>query len=164
MKAHSNELILSQAASHLVDAYKACIAAYETVLPLELHIAPDAPESFEALQAEARNGCLRVTEAFSNTSIYGIAGNVTFRIFHDYGHILLGKKFTTQEEIELAQIQWGDLKQFLSKDWIKICEVVYFADTLEQSRFEAETGNFPANQKTFVMNFLNNYLEAWHVC
>lgn len=157
----SNALILRQAASHLVEAYRILIQEYESILPLALHVDSNAPETYEGLCANMRNGSLSVTEAFSETSIYGKSGNVTFRIFHDYGHLLYARKFTTSEEIDLAQLQWSDIKPCIPAEWLPLCHVVYFADTVEQSRFESLHGAFPSDQRAFVQSFLNQYLANW---
>jgi hypothetical protein len=158
----TDKLILSQAAAHLVDAYKLVIQEYESILPLDLRISVDAPSSYAGLKANARQGILSVTSAHSDTSIYGVAGNVTFRTFHDYGHLLYARQFIVDDEIFLAQTQWLDLKKYIPAEWVSVCHVVYFADTCEQSRFEAKTGAFPVDQKTFCLGFLVDFLGKWN--
>lgn len=157
MSIKQNAFILAQAASHLVTAYKASIAEYQTVLPLNLSIGHDAPDNFNALKSQAACGFLKVSTAHNDTSIYGASGNLTFRIFHDYGHLLYDAEFTTEQEVSLANTQWLDLKRYLPAEWVNVCHVVYFADTVEQSKYEAATGNFPEDQKVFVMGHLAAY-------
>lgn len=151
--------ILARAAAILVTAYKTQIAEYQQVMPLALGVAPDAPNTYSELRAEADAGKLRVSTEFNSTSIYGAAGNLTFRIMHDYGHLLYDALFTTEEEVSLAKTQWLDIKRHIPAEWLDICHVVYFADTVEQSRYESLHGRFPVDQKGFVLAFLTNHFE-----
>lgn len=154
-----SKFLLAAIAAKLVEAYKMQIAEYQSVYPLALSVADDAPSTYEALKAEAMEGKLRVSSEFSDTAIYGLSGNVTFRVMHDYGHILYDSKFTVEDECSLARTQWLDLKRYIEPEWRDICHVVYLADTVEQSLFEAETGDFPADQRAFVLVHLNNWLK-----
>ena len=159
MNRNRNHFILSAAAAYLVTAYKAVVANdYQKVLPLDLQVATDAPEDYATLRMLADNGILKVTTAHSDKSIYGRDGNVAFRIMHDYGHILYNKAFTLGDEISLAQMQWDDFKQYIPAEWQHVCKVVYMADTVEQSIHEYHTGEFPTDQRAFVLGFLNNQL------
>lgn len=153
--------ILSAAAAHLVQAYKKAISVYHSELPLELSVCRHAPSDYSTLYAEAKNqNILRVTDEFSETSIYGTSGNITFRIFHDYGHLMYRKQFTTEQEVELANIQWDDIAVHIPREWRKVCKVVYLADTVEQSLYESGCGEFPKDQKEFVLGFLIKHLEG----
>ena len=154
------KFLLAAVAEKLVAAYKAQIEEYQTwgAKPLELGISDNAPSTYEALCEEAKKGKLTVTTEFSNTAIYGIAGNVTFRVFHDFGHLIYNKEFTTRDEVELAKIQWQDIKLHIEPEWRELVNVVYTADTVEQSQYEAEHGKFPEDQKAFVLDRLDNYL------
>lgn len=151
-----NQIILAIAAQKLVEAYGKCIEEYRSVLQLvDIKIAADAPCTYEQLTMEYdRDRILRVTEAFSSTAIYGVAGNVTFRVFHDCGHLLYDAEFTTVQEVSLAKTQWLDVARYIEKGWQEICKVVYMADTVEQSLYEAKHGKFPEDQKGFVLGHL----------
>ena len=157
-----SKFLLAAIAEKLVAAYKAQIEEYQTLgaKPLELGISDNAPSTYEALCEEAKQGKLTVTTEFSNTAIYGIAGNVTFRVFHDFGHLIYNKEFTTNDEVELATMQWQDIKFRIEPEWQQICAVVYYADTVYQSRYEAEHGKFPDDQKAFVLAKLEAYLMS----
>lgn len=156
-----NRFILARAAHLLVLAYKECIAEYQQVLPLKLSIGSDAPDTFAKLKADAALGNLKVSTEHNATSIYGAAGNLTFRIFHDFGHLLYDAKFTTNDEVLLAQTQWQDLKRYIPADWMHVCHEVYALDTIEQSLLEARTGSFPVDQKAFVLAGLDRYFKNW---
>lgn len=152
-------VVLSSAASHLVTGYKHVIASFYAKRPLILGISKDSPDTYEALIANADAGVLSVSPEFSDYAIYGKSGNATFRIFHDYGHILYGMKFTLQDEIALADILWAELEKVIQPEMREVCRVVYMADTKEQSLFCDQTGDFPVDQKTFVKKFLVEWLE-----
>lgn len=158
---NTNKLILSAAAAHLVTAYHKAIMGYQARLPLSLGIATEAPNDYSMLQNDAAHGVLRVSPENSATSIYGHSGNMTFRVFHDYGHILYHMEFTVIEECALARRQWEDITAFIPNEWQAVCRTVYLADTVEQSLFENRTGDFPADQKAFVLGFLNKHLEQF---
>ncbi|WYW04351.1 hypothetical protein Kurepalu2_00004 [Pseudomonas phage vB_PpuP-Kurepalu-2] len=149
-----NRFILARAACLLVSAYIATIQEYREILPLNLRISKDAPDTFDKLKAGRDAGELVVSPEFSETAIYGGGGNISFRVFHDYGHLIYDKAFTTEQEVELARIQWADLKKHLPEGWHDICHTVYFADTVEQSLYEARTGQFPVDQKAFVLSHM----------
>jgi hypothetical protein len=155
-----SKFLLAAIAATLVDAYKRQIAEYQTVMPLALGVADDAPKSYKALKAEAAQGLLRVSSEFSQTAIYGLSGNVTFRVMHDYGHLLYDAEFTLEQECSLARTQWLDLRRWIEPEWREICSVVYFADTVEQSKHEDATGSFPEDQRAFVLGHLNAWLEG----
>lgn len=154
-----SKFLLSAVAAKLVAAYTQCINEYQQIMPLSLGISDNAPDNFEKLKEEARRGRLVVTTEFSNTAIYGLSGNVTFRTFHDYGHLLYNKDFTTSDEVLLAHMQWLDLVRYIEPEWQNICNVVYIADTVRQSEYEARNGCFPHNQRRFVLNELNCWLD-----
>lgn len=148
-----NQIILAIAARKLVDAYATQIQEYHQVLEFPaLSISADAPFTYEQLKLEyQRDHKLRVTEAFPQSAIYGVAGNITFRIFHDMGHLLYDADFTTGEEVSLATTQWLDIKRHIEPGWEAICREVYMADTVEQSLYEQKHGIFPVDQKGFVL-------------
>ncbi|UAV89409.1 hypothetical protein JOR_5 [Pseudomonas phage JOR] len=151
------QFILARAACLLVTAYTQTITEYRQLLPLDGRIGTDAPSTFEGLKADARNGFLCVSTEHNQSSIYGGSGNLTFRTFHDYGHLLYNKAFTLVDEVELARIQWNDLKVYIPTEWLDVCKCVYFADTEQQSLYEAENGDFPTDQKRFVLGFLQDH-------
>ncbi|WYV99857.1 hypothetical protein AnF1_00001 [Pseudomonas phage vB_PpuP-AnF1] len=162
MKANQNTFILARAACLLVEAYQKIIPEYVEALGIkDLQVGPDAPNTYEALVADYKaNARLKVSTEFNSTSIYGGSGNLTFRIMHDLGHLLYDAKFTTNDEVLLAQTQWKDLERYIPKEWVSVCREVYTADTIEQSLFEQRTGDFPADQKGFVLGFLERYFAA----
>lgn len=157
---NQSRFILARAAHLLVEAYKLQIAEYQTVMPLALSISHDAPDNYSRLKADAMEGKLVVSTLHNTSSIYGASGNLTFRIFHDYGHLLYDAQFETGQEILLAKTQWLDVKRYIPNEWLDVCKTVYMADTVLQSMFEAKTGNFPKDQRAFVLEALVDYMES----
>lgn len=162
MKANQNTFILARAAALLVSAYSKVIPEYVEALGIkDLKVSKDAPNTYEALRAEYEDHrTLTVSTEHNGTSIYGAAGNLTFRIMHDLGHLTYEAKFTTSDEVSLARTQWLDLKRYLPYEWQEVCHVVYLADTVEQSLYESDYGKFPEDQKAFVMMHLANHFEG----
>lgn len=138
------QFILARAACLLVEA----CTEYRAILPLDGRIGLDAPSTFEGLKADAAQEFLKVSTEHNTSST-----------FHDFGHLLFNKAFTLVDEVELSRIQWQDLKGYLPAEWVDVCHCVYVyvADTEQQSLYEAETGNFPADQKRFVLGFLADH-------
>lgn len=155
------QFILARAAALLVEAYgKVIHQQYQPLWPLDLSIGPDAPETFEALRDMALDrGQLKVSTLHNSTSVYGAAGNLTFRVFHDYGHLIYNAKFDTEAEIRLAWRQWDDVCKFIPHEWYEVCKHVYLADTVETSQYEATHGMFPADQTAFILPQLAAYFE-----
>lgn len=159
---HGTTFLLAAIAEKLVSAYKAQTAEYQTLFPkpLALGISPDAPATYHDLMDQAKCGKLLVTTEYSSTAIYGLSGNVSFRIFHDLGHILYLRDFSTVEEIELAHKQWRDIEQRIAPEWRELCQVVYLSDTVGQSRYEKTYGKFPDDQRAFLLAELGQYLST----
>lgn len=145
-------------AAMLVTAYKEQVAEYRTVLPLDLGVSLSAPDTYTGLRELAARGKLVVTPEHSSSAVYGVAGNIAFRTFHDYGHLLYEKAFSLEQEIELAHIQWADISHRIPHEWRTLCWVVYSADTIKQSEYEAVHGAFPTDQKAFVTDILSKFL------
>ncbi|MCO4372747.1 hypothetical protein MTR10_11930 [Staphylococcus agnetis] len=160
MSSKQLQFILARAACLLVEAYSRTLVEYRNILPLDGRVGLDAPSTYDGLKADAAKGFLKVSTEHNTTSIYGASGNLTFRTFHDYGHLLYARQFTTEDEVALARFQWQDLKGYLPAEWVDVCHCVYMADTVEQSLYEAQYGDFPADQKAFVLNFLQQHFTA----
>lgn len=162
MTTQQNRFILARAACLLVEAYQKMIPEYVEALGIvDLQVGPDAPNTYEALVADFKdNKRLKVSTEHNATSIYGASGNLTFRVMHDLGHLLYDAKFTTNDEVLLAQTQWKDLERYIPKEWVLVCREVYTADTIEQSLYEQRTGDFPKDQKAFVMGFLEKHFAS----
>ena len=52
----------------------------------------------------------------------------------------------------------ANIKLRIEPEWRELANVVYTADTVSQSQYEAQHGKFPEDQKAFVLERLNNYL------
>jgi hypothetical protein len=150
-----DNITLSAAAAHLVVAYKRVTAEYLKRMPLDVQVLKTlgGTTSYSVLVSEANlEGRLRISCEFSETSIYGVSGNVAFRTMHDLGHIAHGLTFDPLDEIALALHQWQFIAPHLPHEWRDVCHNVYLADTVQQTLYDARHGIFPVDQRAFVLS------------
>lgn len=158
---------LSCAASHLVRAYGSVSRDYYQRLtgfsvgqvPCRVvKLQADAPQTLAQMRVSIEHGPLVIANEHSETSIYGLSGNVLFRLFHALGHLVYGLDTTHEEELRLAKWHWNDLREHIPALWREHCQHVFFADTAAQSQHAAEHGCFPADQKAFVKSVASDLL------
>lgn len=102
---------------------------------------------------------LIVSAAHSDTSIYGLAGNLLFRAAHDLAHMKYGLGFTVEEELRLAEIHWLSLRVYVPAECIPMAHAIYMADTSAQSLYYKKHGHFPKDQTKFVLGVLR--AQGW---
>lgn len=158
---------LSCAANHLVRAYGIVAREYyrrltgfsiEQVPCRVVKLQADAPQTLAQLRVCIEHGPLVIASEHSEMSIYGLSGNILFRLFHDLGHLWYGLDTTHEDELSLAKLHWGDLREHIPALWREHCQHVFFADTAAQSQHAAERGCFPADQKAFVKSVASDLL------
>lgn len=158
---------LSCAANHLVRAYGIVAREYyrrltgfavEQVPCRVVKLQTDAPQTLAQLRVCIEHGPLVIASEHSETSIYGLSGNILFRLFHDLGHLLYNCDTTHEHELRLAQQHWGDLREHIPALWREHCQHVFFADTAAQSQHAAERGCFPTDQRAFVKSVASDLL------
>lgn len=158
---------LSCAANHLVRAYGIVARDYYQRLtgfsvgqvPCRVvKLQADAPQTLAQMRVSMEHGPLVITSEHSETSIYGLSGNILFRLFHDLGHLWYGLDTTHEDELSLAKLHWGDLRGHIPALWREHCQHVFFADTAAQSQHAAERGCFPADQRAFVKSVASDLL------
>ena len=158
---------LSCAANHLVRAYGIVAREYyrrltgfavEQVPRRVVKLQTDAPQTLAQLRVCIEHGPLVIASEHSETSIYGLSGNILFRLFHDLGHLWYGLDTTHEDELSLAELHWDDLREHIPALWREHCQHVFFADTAAQSQHAAERGCFPTDQKAFVKSVASDLL------
>lgn len=158
---------LSCAANHLVRAYGIVAREYyrrltgfavEQVPCRVVKLQTDAPQTLAQLRVCIEHGPLVIASEHSETSIYGLSGNILFRLFHDLGHLWYGLDTTHEDELSLTKLHWGDLREHIPALWREHCQHVFFADTAAQSQHAAERGCFPTDQKAFVKSVASDLL------
>lgn len=158
---------LSCAANHLVRAYGIVARAYYQRLtgfsvgqvPCRVvKLQADAPQTLAQMRVSMEHGPLVITSEHSETSIYGLSGNILFRLFHDLGHLWYGLDTTHEDELRLAKRHWDDLRGHIPALWREHCQHVFFADTAAQSQHAAERGCFPVDQRAFVKSVASDLL------
>lgn len=158
---------LNCAAMHLVRAYGIVARDYYQRLtgfsvgqvPCRVvKLQADAPQTLAQMRVSIEHGPLVIASEHSETSIYGLSGNILFRLFHDLGHLWYGLDTTHEEELRLAKWHWADLRGHIPALWREHCQHVFFADTAAQSQHAAERGCFPGDQRAFVKSVASDLL------
>jgi hypothetical protein len=118
---------------------------------------PNAPETFEGLQAHFRKtGRVVVSDAASLHTIYGRAAvNFAFRAWHDATHLAGGFPFTIEGETEACEAQCKEIASLArDKAQARAWQNIIRAEIIGQARYEAANGRFPDNQYGFVQAYL----------
>lgn len=112
-------------------------------------VTDDAPETYAELRARfERYGYIPISGASSQTSIYGSPStNVLFRVWHDYLHIVYRQDFSVAGEMEIARRHVDELSHPRDKALI-------WADTAGQVEYYRRFGEFPTDQRAFVLDYL----------
>lgn len=153
-----HKVTIKTCAEYLVQAYSAISGPLAEQLGLTITVRPTYnPATFEELQAQAATGTLIIGREHSHMSIYGVEGNVQFRIMHDLGHLSTGLTFSTADEVALALHQWEQIRLWIPVAWRERCQAVYQADTIMQSLYCERHGEFPADQAAFIHDALLAY-------
>jgi hypothetical protein len=141
--------------SRLVCAFTQALGKYAEgnhvrVVPVSRHDL--APQSLTELLADRANGILYVSSQDSESSIYGVSGNVVFRAFHDAGHMEYNRTFQHEDEVILGNRQWLDIKDYIPAEDLRECQHLYHADTVGMAHYADLTGGkFPTDQTDFVL-------------
>lgn len=111
-----------------------------------------APDDYVTLQTRTEHdGILTVWNGASTEAIYGPAGNVAFRAWHDSLHLRHTLTFSASDEYHVADIQAaqsGRLGRYI------------YADTAGQVAYYERWGRFPTRQIAYVLAFLTNQESA----
>lgn len=117
------------------------------------------PQSYQDLcdsvELARKTGVLPVWDVAADRSIYGVHGVVSFRFWHDMGHVEHGRSFLFEDEVALQQeIQIGQMKRALSKQGLDfevrdLALKLLWANTIGQLEYGRKFGGFPADQALF---------------
>lgn len=111
-------------------------------------------------------GQLWVSSDFSDQTIYPEpSDNHWFRFVHDMGHLLYDCGFDSEGEAKLHPLLWQWLATVpgfhsLTPQEQRWCWAVYMADTQGQSDYFDEHGEFPEDQRAFVITKAKEYYDA----
>ena len=128
------------------------------LFPRGFDVAADAPETFEALKAHvAETRRMKVWNGASERTIFADPEtNYAFRAWHDWCHLAGGFEFTPEGEAAAVALQqehirtlYGETEQ--AKYWVRILD----AEVNGQLQYAAEHGDFPADQFSFVKEYLS---------
>lgn len=116
--------------------------------------AEDAPNNDDAV-AEAFQRSVRAHAAFPvwngacDRTIYtNREGNLAFRFWHDMLHATQRKCMTLDDEIALGKVHIAAVQAEFGRNSVEAMMIA--ADTIGQSLYEYEHGEFPADQLAFV--------------
>lgn len=131
-------------------------------------LASDAPSTFEGIVAAfEEHGKPVIWDGASDRTIFRSAsGNYAFRSRHDYTHIINRLDFTTGGECETFRQQAIELRRWVHqnyhrfaiapKEYAEALVQVLRAEIIGQLAYKLTWGEFPANQRAFVEQFLIN--------
>jgi len=130
------------------------------MFPQGFDVSRDAPETIEGLRAHvARTGRMIVTDANSETTIYGRASvNVAFRAWHDATHLETGADFSLEGESAVCEAQCKRVALHASPQSFpaqarRFAEIIR-AEIIGQARHFATHGVFPVAQAAFVAAYM----------
>jgi len=107
----------------------------------------DGPNDWNSLRSYYdATGEVYVSDLNCESSIYGIEGNLSFRVVHDWIHLTWGIDFTDEGERHVARIQSSMAESRLGAD----ARNVTWFDTYGQVLFRQIHGDFPKDQSFFV--------------
>jgi len=121
---------------------------------------PRAPETLPEMQRAYRHCIIHATpfpiwDGASDDTIYISANdNYAFRFWHDMLHLALYAETILVDEVELGHIHVGCVMAQFGMHSLEAA--MMRADTIEQSKYEAEHGHFPVNQLAFVKECVRN--------
>lgn len=118
-----------------------------------------APSTLAGLREVIKTGLLPVERSHCETSIYGVAGNLVFRGWHDSIHLAFDLGMCLADEIEVALIGWEEIRDTVRRALpgltnFNFVKRVYFADTVGQSIYYNDNGCFVADQTKFVLDYV----------
>lgn len=121
---------------------------------------PELCDTYDKLRAHYMStGRIRVWTGASDRTIFGDpAVNHAFRAWHDLGHIMLQAPFTPEGEEEVCALQMRQLARIMhggrSGDEIKFMCHMLSAEVNGQIAYEKLTGQFPEDQRAFMLQHL----------
>jgi len=121
---------------------------------------PRAPETLPEMQRAYRHCIIHSTpfpiwEGGSENTIYiSASDNYAFRFWHDMLHLALYAETILVDEVELGHIHVGCVMAQFGMHSLEAA--MMRADTIEQSKYEAEHGHFPVDQLAFVKEYVRS--------
>lgn len=121
-------------------------------------VSADAPETFDALAAYAReHGRIAVSSEFSDGTIFGDPEvNYAFRAWHDACHLAGGFAFTLDGEAAACAMQCAQLVALYGQERSATWRAILRAEVNGQAEYVANWGEFPADQFRFDAAYLRN--------
>lgn len=151
---HYSETAFEKARHNLTKFVEAKALRFSQRFGLSYEPHPRAPETLLEIQKAYRHSLIHSTPfpiwdgASDNTIYLTPEANYAFRFWHDMLHLALFADTVVVDEIELGHIHVGCVMAEFGMHSLEAA--LMRADTIEQSKFEAEFGYFPPDQLAFA--------------
>jgi len=138
---------------------EAILRVVELLLPGGFTVSDFAPATYDKLTSHLDAGRKMVVwSGASNETIYGDPHvNYAFRAWHDWCHWTGSHPFTPEGEYAVYLMQCGHLVSLFGPSmrlerWCRILR----AEIVGQQEYFYQNGCYPANQRRFIENYLDN--------
>lgn len=136
----------------------AVLTIAKRLMPCGFDVGPDAPDTLEGIKANyALTGRIKVWDGASEQTIYGDREvNYAFRAWHDWCHLRGNHEFDDEGELAVAVMQCSHVQEVygLGPTASAICRVI-MAEVVGLARYRRDHGEFPVDQRTFVLGHLS---------
>jgi len=128
--------------------------------PRGWNVSANAPSSLAELKRRAkRDGRITVSSLHSDLTIYGDPEiNYAARAWHDACHILADAAFDDAGERAVCELQKRQLRAVYGEASSRLFCAVVDAEIIGQLDYKAANGEFPRDQRTFVLERM-----AWNI-
>ncbi len=130
------------------------------------HVTPNAPSTWDELREWNDTHIVGVHsmpiwDGASDKTIWSTpAMNAAFRAWHDAIHLYHGLSFEFYDELEAARKQSGMVRKEMGGLWADKAAAVVWAETAGQTIYYRKHGEFPVDQRAFVLKYLDDPFKA----
>lgn len=119
-------------------------------------VSRNAPSSLASLKARSkRDGIITVSSLHSERTIYGDPEvNIAARAWHDACHILANAGFDDAGERAVCALQQSQLATVYGDASSLLFRRIIEAEVVGQIEYKAQHGDFPVDQRGFVLDYL----------
>lgn len=128
------------------------------LFPCGFDVSPDAPATFDGVCARMGSGRYTVNSGYSDNTIFACPEtNWSFRAWHDWCHWKGQHAFTLDGEAAVARMQIDHVRALYGEGpTLDAFSQLILAEVVGQAAYYAACGEFPADQRAFVRDYLRN--------
>lgn len=132
------------------------------LFPCGFDVSDNAPDTYETLKAHYdATGRILVWSGASDQTIFGCAEiNYAFRAWHDWRHITESADFSPAGESAVCEKQKEDIRAIYDGETADFFCALLDAEIMGQLAHEQRHGEFPVDQKAFVVAWLARGKES----